>query len=133
MAGDNCRYSHDILTNGSQQYSDEDDYEQEEHYSSIANGSDATASHPTHPLSGPSVPQVVSSVYDDQPLEVEQYHEPYFVGMSNGNDSLSVQGPRMELVVSEGEDDEDEDDVVFPKAGFSNHNDSTNQDVEKVR
>lgn len=51
-------------------------------------------------------------------------------GSGASSDNLAVQGPRMELVVSEGEDDDDDDDVVVLKP--SPKNDPASQDVEKV-
>ena len=76
---------------------------------------------------------------DEPPAAEASYNEPYFGGpMMSGplngihNDSLTVQGPRMELVVSEGEDEEDDDDIVVLRPSPSTKADPNNQDVEKV-
>jgi len=125
MAGDNCRFSHEVS-------SPPPPPPPPDHYAFYGPASSVGAQHPP-------IPRVISSSYDvAEP--VQEYDEPYFGGglsggplMTNGGgDSLTVQGPRMELVVSEGEDEDEEDDVVFPRGGISNRNDSTVQDVEKL-
>jgi len=79
----------------------------------------------------------VSTVYDS-PEENHTYNEPYFggglAGPMNGmnGDALTVQGPRMELVVSEGEDDEDDEDIVVLRPSPSTRTDPNSQDVEKL-
>jgi len=131
MAGDNCRFSHDIVeTDDSEQY-----------YASLDDpGPDQAHGGTHHPgldHSSGSIPQVVSTVYDggEDTHESQHYNEPYFGGingLANG-DSLTVQGPRMELIVSEGEDDDEDEDIVVMQPGFTTRSDHDNQDVEQVR
>lgn len=139
IAGENCRFSHDIRSpeESEHQYGYDD-------ANPTTQGVNGYAADPHYV----DVPQVVTSPAEHQP---EAYNEPYFggtnpgmlhspSGMLNGHgplggsgasaENLTVQGPRMELVVSEGEDDDDDDDVVVLKP--SPKNDPASQDVEKL-
>jgi len=117
MAGDSCRFSHDIVPDN-----DEDDQQQGDEYDIQQEA--VKAEQPPIP-----VPEVVHEVHAEH--QTDQFNEPYFGGI-NG-DHLSVAGPRMELVVSEGEEEEEDDDVVVLKPSISKSRfDADNKDVEKL-
>ncbi|KAG9019284.1 hypothetical protein FRB90_004291 [Tulasnella sp. 427] len=142
MAGDNCRFSHDIQS--------PEDSEHQYGYDDATSSAQGPNGYETEQLYG-EIPQVITSAADHQ---LEPYNEPYFGGgnqathhspngLLNGHnlhgplngsgasaENLAVQGQRMELVVSEGEDDDEYDDVVVLKP--SPKNDAASQDVEKL-
>jgi len=129
IAGEQCRFSHEIVSEEDSYYDPNDRPETtQSHYASHGpNG--VNGDHHPH-----QVPKVVSTVYDS-PEDNHAYNEPYFGGGMAGpmnGDALTVQGPRMELVVSEGEDDEDDEDIVVLRPSPSTRTDPNIQDVEKL-
>lgn len=128
--GDDCRFSHDV-------YQDDDSSYAEQMAEGSSDFAPSGTQVPTPSEHHMYMPPVLSTTFteDDEVSPPHPYNEPYFVGMGgsvNGIEGLTVQGPRMELIVSEGEEDEEEDDVVVLRPNVAKKVDPTVQDVEKV-